>query len=77
MKYLFIILCLLISSCAQININSQTGEFSYFRWGDQQVNDLDIRKTRTGISVKMKHQESKGESEAIIKALEVINRLSK
>jgi len=61
-------------SCAQVSVNYKTGNVSYTRWGDQQINGLEVLKDGDKIRVKMEHQQAQGQ--ALSEAISIIKTLT-
>ena len=74
-KTLILVSLLFLTACAQVSVNPDTGTVSYTRWGDQQIEGLEITKDGKKIIVSIKKQQSDGEplqdALSIIKALTI------
>lgn len=58
--------------CASVSMNPETGEISYYRMGDQQLQGFEL--VKGDLKVKLKGQQS--EAEALTEAIKVIGILS-
>jgi len=76
MKKLFLVLLALglLTSCARITINPETGYATYTRIGDQHIQGFTVTKTENGFSVGLEGQQAEGE--ALNKALETIQAMA-
>ena len=73
-RYLTVILfiCFIVSSCARISYNTETGDMTYFRIGDQNIEGFTFKsgEFEAGFS----RQES--DAEALNRAVKIIERIT-
>lgn len=74
-KLIIIIFCALLTSCASIKFNPDTGEVKYTRFGDQHIQGFELKKGKDGVvKVLLKGQQSN--AEALTEAIKVIGALA-
>ena len=74
-KLIIIILAMMVTGCASVVFNPDTGEVKYSRIGDQHIQGLEVRRSADG-GVKLKMEGQQSEADALTEAIKIIGVLA-
>lgn len=71
MRFFLLVLMLLLCSCSRFTYNENTGDFIYWRLGDQRIAALEVDKREEGV-LKMKLEGQQSDAQALSEAVKLM-----